>query len=71
MLEKANEIEISINKYRNVLRKEYLANVSKGSYNIESGIIYNDLFSSLEKIGDHLINVSEALVLDHHVIKAQ
>jgi len=70
MLLKANQLETAINKYRNQLRKEYLANVSKGSYNIQSGIVYNDIFSSLEKIGDHVINVSEALVPELHLAKA-
>ena len=65
-IDKANELETAINKYRNHLRKEYLNDVSKGSYNIQSGIIYNDIFSSLEKIGDHVINVSEALVMKEH-----
>jgi len=70
LLDKANELETAINKYRNHLRKDYLSKVSKGSYNIQSGIVYNDIFSSLEKIGDHVINVSEALVPEHHLSKA-
>jgi phosphate:Na+ symporter len=69
MLPRAVELENAINNYRDVLRKEYLANISKGSYNIESGIIYNDIFSSMEKIGDHLINVSEALAPEPHGAK--
>jgi Na+/phosphate symporter len=28
---------------------------------MNSGMIYSDLFSSLEKVGDHVINVSEAV----------
>jgi phosphate:Na+ symporter len=66
-LVKAKELENAINKYRDALRKEYLKNVSNGSYNIHSGMIYNDLFSSMEKIGDHVINVSEALVNEYTV----
>lgn len=69
MMEKAKDLEQAINKYRNQLRKEYLSNVSKGSYNVQSGIIYNDIFSSLEKIGDHVINVNEALVIEQQMIK--
>jgi phosphate:Na+ symporter len=60
-LEKAQEIERQINKMRNRLRKEHLVNTEKGEYSFQSGIIYNDLFSSIEKIGDHVINVSEAM----------
>ncbi len=61
---RAQELESAINKYRNTLRREYLDDVSKGKYPIQSGIIYNDLFSSMEKIGDHVINVSEQLALE-------
>ena len=64
ILLRAQELESAINKYRNALRTEYLDDVSKGTYNIQSGIVYNDLFSSMEKIGDHVINVSEALALE-------
>ena len=64
ILLRAQELESAINKYRNSLRSEYLDNASKGTYNIQGGIVYNDLFSSMEKIGDHVINVSESLALE-------
>ena len=67
---RANELETAINTFRNSLRKEYLDEVSKGTYNIHSGIIYNDLFSSMEKIGDHIINVSESLVSEGVLAKS-
>jgi phosphate:Na+ symporter len=35
--------------------------MQKEDYNMKSGMIYSDLFSSLEKVGDHVINVSEAV----------
>jgi phosphate:Na+ symporter len=38
-----------------------LKSIESGAYNVKSGLIYNDLFSSCEKIGDHVINVSEAM----------
>lgn len=60
-LTKANEIEKEINKLRNKIRKEHLVNIETGEYNFASGIIYNDLFSSVERLGDHIINVSEAV----------
>ena len=60
-LNTAKDLEKAINKKRNQLRKEHLINIEKGEYTFQSGIIYNDLFSSLEKIGDHVINVSEAI----------
>jgi phosphate:Na+ symporter len=60
-LERAYEAEKEINKIRNKLRKEYLKRIEEGNYNLKSGSVYSDLFSSLEKVGDHAINVSEAL----------
>ena len=60
-LTKANELEKEINKLRNKIRKEHLVNIETGEYNFASGIIYNDLFSSAERLGDHIINVSEAV----------
>ncbi len=64
ILDKANEAERKINTKRNELRKDYLESLSNLSVdaNFKSGMIYNDLFSSLEKVGDHIINVSEAIV---------
>lgn len=60
-LSKANTLETNINRKRNKIRKEHLRNVETGEYNFQSSIIYSDLFSSLERIGDHIINVDEAL----------
>ena len=45
---------------RNILRRA-LKSIEQGDYNIQSGLIYNDLFASCEKAGDHIINVTEAL----------
>jgi len=53
--------EREINRYRNEIRKEHLESMQKEDYNMKSGMIYSDLFSSLEKVGDHVINVSEAV----------
>lgn len=61
MLEEAYIAEKNINKKRNEIRKEHLKSVEKGDYTFQSGIIFKDLFSSAEKVGDHIINISEAL----------
>ena len=59
---KAYEIEDKINKYRNQLRKEHLENVRNELYSYNEGVIYNDIISQAEHLGDHLINVSEAII---------
>lgn len=61
-LDGALEVEEKINIKRNKLRKSHYKNMETETYNKKSGLIYNDLFSSLEKVGDHIINVTEAIV---------
>ena len=60
-IENAKKYEREINQIRNDLRKSYLEQAEKGEYKFQPGIMYNDLFSSCEKVGDHIINVSEAV----------
>lgn len=60
-MEKAIELENELNKYRKALRKEHYKNVERGEYNFQNATIYSDLFNSLEKVGDHAINVSEGI----------
>lgn len=60
-IDEAVEAEQRINGLRDQLRRSHLKSIENGDYNVKSGLIYNDLFSSCEKVGDHVINVSEAL----------
>ena len=60
-LDAAVEAEHRIDQMRDQLRRAHLKSVETGDHNVRSGMIYSDLFSSCEKVGDHLINVSEAL----------
>ncbi|MBT3611464.1 MAG: Na/Pi cotransporter family protein [Flavobacteriales bacterium] len=63
-LTEASSAEININNIRNKLRKSYLRKIERGEMKIQTGMIYNNLIHSLEKIGDHIFNVSEAIVGD-------
>ena len=60
-LDKANALETAVNKCRNKLREAHLESIEKGEYNMQIGMIYHDIIHSLEKVADHVINVSEAL----------
>jgi len=60
-LDEAVMVEEQINQLRDQLRKAHLRSIESGDYNVRSGLVYTDLFNSCEKVGDHLINVSEAL----------
>ncbi len=61
-LEPAKEAEKHINAFRNKLGKEHLSRLSDPEYNVNSGIVYNTVVSLFERSGDHLINISEAIV---------
>ena len=63
-LTEADNAEININNMRNKLRKSYLQKIEKGEMPIQTGMIYNNLIHSLEKVGDHIFNISEAIVGD-------
>ena len=56
----ATDAEIQINEYRNALREEHIVNLESNSYNYQTGVFYMDIVSELEKIGDFLINISQA-----------
>ncbi|MBK9764372.1 MAG: Na/Pi cotransporter family protein [Flavobacteriales bacterium] len=58
--DEAVEMEELINTRRNELRDNHLKSIEAGDHNVKSGLVYSDLFSSCEKVGDHVINVSEA-----------
>ena len=60
-IDAAIKIETEINDLKGKLRKKHLKATEKKEYDVQSGIIYKDLFFSAEKIGDHIINVSEAI----------
>ena len=57
-LDKAIQQEKEINKLRDDLRKEHLMQLGT-SDNMDNALLYSNVFSSLEKVGDHMINVSE------------
>ena len=59
-LDPAYAAEKQINKMRNHLKKVHLKSIEKGEYKFESGMIYTDLFTAIESIGDYVISISEA-----------
>lgn len=57
----AIELENEIDRLKSKLRKKHLKSTEQKEYDVKSGIIYRDLFVSAEKLGDHIINISEAV----------
>ena len=58
----ANDAEHDINEYRVNLKEEHLLNLENNTYSYHTGVYYMDLISEMEKTGDYMINVSEAII---------
>lgn len=58
-LSMAQETEREINNYRDILKSDHLNNLERGIYNYNAGIIYNDIISQCERIGDFALDVDE------------
>ncbi|MBN4066047.1 Na/Pi cotransporter family protein [Candidatus Amoebophilus asiaticus] len=56
------DMENTINTLRDKLREENAIRLEKAEYNVTDGIMYLDIVNSAEKIGDHIVNVNEAIV---------
>lgn len=58
---KAYELEQAINDYRTILKQEHLIAIEEKKYDYPTGILFNDMFSECEKVGDYAINVTQAI----------
>ncbi len=60
-LDAAYEAEHRINEFRNQLRAKHLEAIKQGAYDYATGNAYSSLYALYEKLGDYVINVSEAI----------
>ena len=60
-LDKAMEIEQYINDYRDELLEYHYGQLENKAYSNKVGFVFLDYLNRLEKIGDHLFNVNEAI----------
>lgn len=60
-MEEADKIEKELNSLKNKVKKSYLKQVQRGDANIRGSILYNDIYSLLEKVGDHISMISQAV----------
>ncbi len=62
----AQDAEYNINECRNTLREEHIINIEENpDYNYQTGVFYMDAVAELEKMGDFIINVSEAKIAEN------
>jgi phosphate:Na+ symporter len=54
-------LEAKINKLRNRSRKSHANRMQEGDVNIREGLIFLDMMTNMEKIGDYCYNVCSAL----------
>lgn len=60
-LSSAKALENEINSLYFTLRDNYLSNIEKGKFTIQSGLFYMDILSELERMADHTYNVTQTL----------
>jgi len=60
-IDKAEAIETTINNKRNAFRLQHVEDLKEKKYKHKVGTFYIDMVSICERVGDYLINVSEAI----------
>ena len=58
----AESIEKQINRYRDKLRKDHVAKIENEKYTYQIGTLYKDIFSGLERMGDHIYDVTISII---------
>ncbi len=61
-VDEAIDMEYKINRFRNKLKKEHIKKLKEKDYKYEAGVIYNDIISHCERMGDHIVNVTESII---------
>ncbi len=60
-LGKCYDLEEEINVQRNSMRRFNQEKLENKDYNINAAMIFTNLFSSLERVGDHIVNINESV----------
>ena len=57
-------LEQSVDMLEDEMREKHIRRLSKGKCNPESGVIFLDLISNLERIADHAVNIADYVVAE-------
>ncbi|WP_419096238.1 Na/Pi cotransporter family protein [Sutcliffiella tianshenii] len=67
--ELANDVRLKedqIDKMERALRKKHILRLNEGLCSGQAGIVFVDIVSNLERIGDHAVNIAEAVLGEDH-----
>ncbi len=65
----ANDVRLKedqIDKMERSLRKKHIMRMNEGLCSGQAGIVFVDIISNLERIGDHAVNIAEAVLGEDH-----
>ncbi len=60
--EKVLALEHKVNELTELFRKNHIDRLAQNKCNVLSGIVFLDIISNLEKIGDHVTNIAQAVM---------
>ena len=58
-VEEALLLEKKINSEYDIITQRHVDRLEEGNCNVQTGVVFLDMISNLEKIGDHLTNIAE------------
>ena len=61
LMDRASDLENAIDTMRTQMRRERIERLREGACSVDTGLIFIDMLTSFEKIGDHCFNVAEML----------
>ena len=59
---KVLELERKLDKMERQLRKQHIVRLNNGTCIAQAGLIYVDILSNLERVGDHAKNIAETII---------
>jgi len=51
-----------IDKMERRFRKNHITRLNEGSCSAQAGMVFVDIVSNLERVGDHAVNIAEAIL---------